>query len=257
MVINDKVTDPVASLLSEDIVKKPEVPYWKKYQEGDRAAALPFLTEMDKTMDQAINQYAGGDKAYKTQARLLALQAAQTYDPHAGANIRTHVYNNLKRLQRISAQRGNLTRIPEQAAFQRNAVMKARKDYEIDHGEEPTVEELATMTGISRKRIDDLARYKPITPDSLTVSPEGDSLAPSREQRAMNMYDAYIYNDMDRIDKKIYEWSTGYGGSPVISQLEMAKKLGITPAAVSKRAKGIAVKFNTDRDVVRRAILNA
>ena len=246
----------VEEILSRDLPKNTDVPYWKRYQEGDRSVVLPFLTEMDKTMNQAINQYAGGDMSYKTQARLLALQAAQSYDPTAGANIRTHVYNNLKKLQRISAQRGNLTRIPEQASSQRNAVMKARRDYEIDHGEEPTVEELASMTGISRKRIDDLARYKPITPDSLAVSPEGDSLAPSREQHAVDLYDAYTYDGLDRIDKKIYEWSTGYGGSPVISQQEMAKKLNITPAAVSKRAKNIAVKFNTDRDIVRRAVLN-
>lgn len=251
----DSVADTnVSELLNKPIPKEPEVPYWKQYQDGNRQAALPFLTEMDKTMDQAINQFAGGDKAYKTQARLLALQAAQTFDPHAGANIRTHVYNNLKRLQRISAQRGNLTRIPEQAAFQRNAVMKARKDYEIDHGEEPTVEELATMTGISRKRIDDLARYKPITPDSLAVSPEGDSFAPSRVDHALNLYDTYIYDGLDRIDKKIYEWSTGYGGAPIISQQEMAKKLNISPAAVSKRARSISVKFNSDRDIVRRAV---
>lgn len=245
----------VIEVLDRPIEKKPETPYWKQYQEGNRAAALPFLTEMDKTMDQAIHQYAGGDMAYKTQARLLALQAAQSFDPTAGANIRTHVYNNLKRLQRISAQRGNLTKIPEQAASQRNAVMKARRDYEIDHGEEPTTEELATMTGISRKRIDDLARYKPITPDSIVTSPEGDSLTPSREQHAMNLYDSYTYDGLDRIDKKIYEWSTGYGGSKIISQQEMAQKLGITPAAVSKRVKNLTVKFNTDRDIVRRAVL--
>ena len=194
----------VAELLKQPVQAKPEVPYWKQYQDGNRSAALPFLTDMDKTMDQAIYQFAGGDQAYKTQARVLALQAAQTFDPQAGTNIRTHVYNNLKRLQRISAQRGNLTKIPEQAATQRAAVMRARRDYEIDHGEEPTTEELATMTGISRKRIDDLARYKPITPDSITVSPEGDSLVPSRDQHAMDLYDAYTYDGLDRIDKKIF-----------------------------------------------------
>ena len=253
MTAND---DQVRDVLSKPIPTTPEVPYWKQYQDGNREAALPFLTEMDKTMNQAINQYTGGDMSYKTQARLLTLQAAQTYDPNAGANIRTHVYNNLKKLQRISAQRGNLTHIPEQAAAQRNAVMKARRDYEIDNGEEPTVEELASMTGISRKRIDDLARYKPIVPDNIVVSPEGDNLVASHEQKALDLYDRYTYDGLDRIDKKIYEWSTGYGGAKIIPQQEMAAKLNITPAAVSKRAKNIAIKFNSDREVVRKAVLN-
>lgn len=233
------------------------IPAWQRYQMGDKKAAGEFLTSVDKTIDQAIYNYASGDKAFKTQARILALHAAESYDPNAGTNINTHVYNTLKRLQRISAQRGNLTHVPEVASTQRAAVMKARRDYEIDNGVEPTVEELATMTGISRKRINDLANYQPVAPDSLTVSPEGDSLVAAREQHALNLYDEYTYNGLDRTDKKIYEWSTGYGGSPKISQVEMAQKLGITPAAVNKRYKNIALKFNTEREIVRRTILNA
>lgn len=237
-------------------VKTQEIPSWQRYQMGDKTAASPFLSEMDNTLNQAINQYAGGDQAFKTQARILALQAAESYDPNAGASINTHVYNNLRRLQRISAQRGNLTHVPEVAATQRAAVARARRDYEIDHGEEPTVEELATMTGISRKRINDLANYQPIAPDSLTVSPEGDSLVASREQHALDLYDTYTYDSLDRTDKKIYEWSTGYGGAPKLSQAEMASRLGISPVAVHKRAKNIAVKYNTNREIVRRAIVN-
>lgn len=237
--------------------KGPEIPAWQRYQMGDKSAALPFLEEMDKTMNQAISQYASGDQAYKTQARILTLQAAESYNPDAGASISTHVYNNLKRLQRISAQRGNLTHVPEVASTQRAAIMRARKDYEIDHGEEPTVEELATMTGISRKRINDLANYQPVTPDSLTVSPEGDSLVATREQHALDLYDTYTYDSLDRIDKKIYEWSTGYGGAPKLQQNEMAAKLGISPAAVNKRAKNIAIQYNKNREIVRRAIINA
>lgn len=248
----------MTSIPGDSIEQRGEksIPSWQRYQFGDKSAALPFLQEMDKTMDQAIHNYASGDMSYKTQARIIALHAAETYDPKAGASISTHVYNNLKRLQRLSAQRGNLTHVPEQASTQRAAISKARKEYEIDNGVEPTVEELATMTGISRKRINDLANYTPVAPDSMTVSPEGDSLVPSREQHALDLYDTYVYDTLDRTDKKIYEWSTGYGGSPVLPQGEMARKLGISAAAVSKRAKNIAIQYNTNRDIVRRAILD-
>jgi DNA-directed RNA polymerase specialized sigma subunit len=242
---------------ANDYKQPTEIPAWQRYQMGDKKAASQFLMDVDKTISQAINSYASGDLAYKTQARILALQAVESFDPNKGANINTHVFNALKRLQRIAAQRGNLTHVPEVAATQRAAVMRARKDYEIDNGVEPTVEELATMTGISRKRINDLANYMPVAPDSLTVSPEGDSLVASREQHALDLYDAYTYDELDRIDKKIYEWSTGYGGAKKISQVEMANKLGITPAAVNKRYKNISLKYNRDREIVRRAIINA
>lgn len=231
-------------------------PLWQRYQEGDKTVTLGLLTELNKTMDQAINQYAAGDMAYKTQARLLTLKAVESYNPESGATLTTHVYNNLHRLQRLAAQRGNLTHISEGAATQRAAIARARRDWEIDHGEEPTVEELATMTGISRKRIDNLARYQTITPDSMTTSPEGDNLAAVDTDRALDLYDSCIYNELDRIDKKIYEWSTGYGGSAILQQNEMARKLGISPAAVNKRARNISIKFNSDRELVRRAIAN-
>lgn len=233
---------------------KDELP-WVRYQKGDDTASLEVLKELDKTIGQGIATYAGGDDSYKTQARILALQAVKSYDPTMGTNIKSHVFNHLHRLQRLSAQRGNLTHVPEVAATQRASLAKARKEYEIDNGVEPTVEELATMTGISRKRINDLANYLPVTSDSMTVSPEGDSLAASREDHALNLYDNYIYDSLDRTDKKIYEWSTGYGGAPILQQTEMAAKLGISTAAVSKRAKNISVKFNTERDIVRKAVV--
>ena len=137
---------------------------WERYQKGDNTAAIEVLHELDKTIGQGISTYAGGDDSYKTQARILALQAVKSYDPTMGTNIKSHVFNHLRRLQRLSAQRGNLTHVPEVAATQRAAITKARKEYEIDNGVEPTVEELATMTGISRKRINDLANYMPVTP---------------------------------------------------------------------------------------------
>lgn len=227
-------------------------PAWQKYMNGDDAAASGALKELQPTIDSAIHSFAGGDQSYKTQARILTLSAIRSFDPKKGASIKTHVYGNLQRLKRLSAQRGNLTKISEEAATQRLAIDKARKAWEIDKGTDPTTEELATVTGISRERIDALAHYRPVTPDSLAVSPEGDSMAVTDVDRALAMYDRYIYDDLDRTDKKIYEWTTGYGGAKQISRSEMANRLRMSEAAVSKRVSKISAKFNQDREMFRR-----
>lgn len=225
---------------------------WQKYMQGDATAASLALKELEPTIDSAIHSFAGGDMSYKTKARILTLDAIKTYDQGKGANIKTHVFNHLQRLKRLSAQRGNLTKISEEAATQRLAIDRARKAFEIDNGYEPTAEELATLTGISRSRIDALANYRPVTPDSLAVSPEGDSMAVSDSDHALNLYDSFIYDSLDRTDKKIYEWSTGYGGARQLSRKDMAAKLRISEAALSKRISKISNKFNSDRELFKR-----
>jgi DNA-directed RNA polymerase specialized sigma subunit len=239
--------DPLKELLNS-----PSTPAWQRYNRGDESAASGALKELQPTIDSAIHSFAGDDPSYRTQARILTLNAIKTYDASQKANIKTHVFNHLQRLKRLSAQRGNLTHISEEAATQRLAIERARRAWEIDNGDDPTVEELATVTGISRERIDALSNYRPVTPDSLAVSPEGDSMAVADVDRALTMYDRYIYDELDRTDKKIYEWSTGYGGVRKIPRSEMARKLRMSEAAVSKRASRIATKFNQDREMFRR-----
>jgi DNA-directed RNA polymerase specialized sigma subunit len=226
---------------------------WRRYQQGDKAAASELLKELQPTIDSALRRYAGDDKAYLTQARMLALDAVKTYDPNKKAALSSHVFTNLQRLQRITAQRGNLVHVPENAALQRRVVDRAKNAYEMDNGVEPTVEELADMTGLSQDRIHKLSQYVGVTSESMTTDDKGDSLY-SKESKALELYDRYIYDDLDRIDKKIYEWSTGYGGAPIIDRASMAKKLGISQAAVSQRATKISNKFNQEREYIRRAI---
>lgn len=239
-----------------DLLNSRPVPAWERYKDGDDKAASGALKELNSTIDQAIMNYAGGDRAYVTKARIIALDAIRSYDSSRGASIKTHVTNHLQRLKRLSAQRGNLTRIPEEAATQRATIDRARRAFEIDNGKEPTVEELSDITGISRSRIDALAHYRPVTPDSLAVSPEGDSMAVADIDKALSLYDNYIYDSLDRTDKKIYEWTTGYGGSKQLSRSEMADKLRISEAALSKRISKISAQFNRDRELFKREFYN-
>ena len=61
------------------------------------------------------------------------------------------------------------------------------------------------------------------------------------------MWSDYVYYDLDPIDKKIFEWTTGYAGSKIIPKGEVAKKLRITPAAVSLRINKIVKKLEEGR----------
>lgn len=253
--IDNSKNEELSSISFIDTKTKLE-PAWKRIQNGDLTASSDFLKDMEKTIESSISNFAGKDSSYKTQARILAIDAAKTFDPTKGADIKTHVFNNLKRLQRLSAQRGNLTRVPEGVALQRLSIQRAIREFEAEKGETPTTEQLADIVGMSTKRIDSIMNYKPVVSDSLAVNPEGDSMAASKVDDALSLYDQYIYNELDTTDKKIYEWATGYGKGEKLSGVEMGKRLNMTPAAVSKRYANIAQKFATDREMIRRSFMH-
>jgi DNA-directed RNA polymerase specialized sigma subunit len=230
------------------------IPSWERIQQGDSNATGVFLQEISPTIAKAVNAYANGDKLYNTQARIMAIEAAKTYDPNKGASIETYVYGQLRPLQRLAAQRGNLTRVPENVAQQRSVVMRAIRELTADLGEDPTTEQIADRVGMSRKRVDALLNYRPVVPDSVAVNPEGDAIHAESVDKTLELYDEVIYNELDNIDKKIYEWSTGYGKGERLSGKEIASRLNITPAAVSKRYAKIVQKFGEDRELIRRTI---
>lgn len=234
--------------------QSPTLAAWERYQNGDESASYEVLNELNDTIDKAVVAYANGDPQMKTQARILALEAVKTYDPTKGAQLSTYVYGQLQKLRRESAQRANLTYVSENVAIERNQIQRQIREYVAEHGEEPTTEQLADLTGLSVKRIDSVMNYKPVIPDSIAVSPEGDSLVRSDTEHALDLYDRLIYDELDDIDKKIYEWVTGYGKGEVLSQAEIAKRLGISPAAVSKRYKNIVAKFGEEREIIRQSI---
>ncbi len=226
-----------------------------RLQKGDKQASAEVLKELDPTIAKAISAYAGGDQSYKTQARILALEAAKTYDPAKGASLSTHVYGNLRRLQRVAAQRGNLTKISENSALERSQIQRAIREWQADNGIEPTTEEIATVTGLSRRRIDAVMNNKPVVPDSLIQTPEGESLVASPDQqKALDLYNHAIYDELDSTDKRIYEWCTGYGKGVKLPNTEIARRLNISPAAVSQRLAKISKKFVEGRQIVEASI---
>ena len=56
----------------------------------------------------------------------------------------------------------------------------------------------------------------------------------------------YIYHDLEPEDKLIFQYRTGYRGSPIIGIKELSKKVNLSPASVSNRAMMIAKKIRVN-----------
>ena len=219
---------------------------WKAYKAGDPTAPGKLLSSLQPTIDAAISGIVGGDQRYLTKARLMALDSFNGFDPKQGVSLNTYVYNRLKGLQRIAADRGNFIHVPERSSLERRQLEAIKQDYILETGMEPSLAALADRSGMPLRKVSRLMSIFGTTSTSATRGEHGDSLE-SQKRTADELYTDTFYNELPEMDKKIYEWSTGYGDSPKLDRATIAKTLQISEAAVSQHASKIdraAAKFN-------------
>jgi DNA-directed RNA polymerase specialized sigma subunit len=53
-----------------------------------------------------------------------------------------------------------------------------------------------------------------------------------------------VYHDLDEVNRKVFEWTTGYNNKPILKKIDVAKNLKISPAAVSQRIDTIQKRLN-------------
>jgi DNA-directed RNA polymerase specialized sigma subunit len=230
-----------------DLTKKEKLPApeeyysWKKDPSKQNLSSL--LTRVDPIIDKAVTSYAGkAGPALKTKARLMTLDYLNTYDPKKGMALNSYIMQNLQSLHRENAQRSQTVHVPENISLIRNKVTQARQEFESNYGREPSIEELADQTGISQKHIMNMNKYRPTVSGSMKETEKGDSFF-IKERNFDDIWSGYVYFDLDPKDKKIFEWTTGYGGTQTIPKQDIAKKLKMTPAAVSFRINKIVAKL--------------
>ena len=213
---------------------------WKDSQDDESTKKI--LNYLQPIINTALTSFAGGDKNLKTRSYILATKALHTYDPDKGASLKTHVYNNLKRLQRYRAERNQVVHIPENVRLDALQVNKYVKEFKDKNNREPSLSEISDGVGLSVKRISKTSTYGSEQPMNKFIGETGDSLI-SVSRTPQDIWKDYVYYDLEPVNKKIFEWTTGYMGTPVIPKTVIAKNLGITSAAVSSRINTIMKKL--------------
>jgi hypothetical protein len=214
---------------------------WKKDPSRQNLSSL--MKKVDPVIDKALTSYAGEmAPALKTKARLMSVDYIKSYDPKKGMALNSYLIQNLQALNREKANRAYVIHMPENIILTKNKLQIASKEFMSTNGREPSMDELADSTGISKKHIANAQGYRPALSGSIAQTEKGDSLFENKKDYG-DTWSEYVYFDLTPIDKKIYEWTTGYMGSPVIPKQEIAKKLKMTPAAISFRVNKIVSKL--------------
>lgn len=206
-----------------------------------------LLSTVQPVIDTAVSSYAANNPSptIKTRARLMALKAMESYDPKKG-NVRTHLLSQLQSLRRLSAQEQNIISVPEQVGLDFQRLNESENELRDRMGRDPTDDELSDHTNLSVRRIRKIRAFHQPIPESATVIENEDesgdggvaSVIPG-QTRGADAWMNFVYDDLGPTDKLIMDMTLGRNGRRPASTQEIAKRLRITPGAVSQRAAKI------------------
>lgn len=229
--------------MPEPTIKNPSPEdLWKTWKASSGPAAnAQVLQQLDPVIHKAASAQVGDvNPLIKGHARRLALTALQSYDPSRGRLI-SHLYNHMQGLKRYAAQTSAGISVPERLLLDRRAMEQHSRELTNELGREPTDDELADATGLNRRRIQRIRAYHPAMSQGYfdamgeqSDSEGGFTPAVRSDAKDTSAWEQIVYGDLSATDKKIFEWAKAG-----VSGLEMARRLRITPGAISQRAAKI------------------
>jgi RNA polymerase primary sigma factor len=224
----------------------PAYQTWQTQRTPQNNTAL--LKTLQPVLDTAVTSYAGGNQSptIKSRAKLMALKAMESFDPNRG-NVRTHLLSQLQSLRRLSAQEQNIIHLPEQVGLDFQNLNESENELRDSMGRDPTDEELSNHTNLSVRRIRKIRKFHQPISEGTVVGQESDendptdiaSQVPGGGHRAADAWMNFVYDDLGATDKLIMDMTLGRNGKRRTPTQEIARKLGITPGAVSQRAAKI------------------
>lgn len=228
---------------------------WKEWS-GSAAPGLPkppeanakILGTLDPLVTSAARTHVGDvNPMIKGRARAMTLDAMDGYDPSRG-KLSTHVYSHLRGLKRYNARAKQLVSVPERVVLDRMAVERSSTSLADELGREPTEDELADHSGLPARRIRHVrsfpgatwtGRYAEHGEDGTPYDPE---MAPMPS--ASRAWSDLVVGDLHPVDQKIVEYTRAG-----MSNQDVARKLRLTPGAISQRKLKIQKLLDEEQDI--------
>lgn len=200
-------------------------------------------------VESTVNQYRTtgvSPSTLRASAQAQMIKAFATYDPTKGTQPITHVYNNMKKVQRVASESLISGHIPEARNMKRATFQTGMLNLVDRLGYEPNIDQVADELGWNRK---EAARmYKDLSGETTASGAKFDFYgnATQAESKDKALAD-YLYHELDDKDKVIFEHTFGYAGKPVLTNKEIAKKLNVNDMWITRRKKAMSAKIASYR----------
>jgi DNA-directed RNA polymerase specialized sigma subunit len=219
------------------------------------------VSELSPMIKSTVHNIGGGSDPYlQSQARILAAKAVSTYNPEAGASLNTWVSRQLMPLRRIRREKQAPIKIPESVQLDALHLHNVEQEFISENGREPDLYELSDRASMGIPRIEQVRKKFIKTPSeiesSADYSTEDSPIAGAAYSYSDFESEAtdYVYAESDYIDRKILEYKTGYKNSPVLDGQQIAQKLGISPAQVTRRAAKLTYKIQNYYNILEKSV---
>jgi len=224
------------------MTKEEALKTYRKKPSND--SKLAVLRAYQPVIDSIVSNMLGSraSSIARRRAYILAGRALASYNPESGVPFDKFLGVQLRPMRRIGHDMHEPITIPERHRRYQALLHKAREELRDELDREPSQVELADRTGLSIRQQNNVERSAKnimsvggwnrasVTPDN----PYG-SLPAIEEDSELKEWKSYVYHDLDDVDKQIYDARSGGG----VSNNDLAKKLNLTPGAVSQRASKI------------------
>ena len=222
------------SLIEDDLVEPYEA--WSKDPTPENSQTL--LRAVEPSIRSAVKAHVGDDNPLVMgRAKIIALNAMKNYNPK-GARISTYLSRQLQGIKRHNRNQLSGVRVPENVQLQRAKIQEEANQFEIEYGREPTYDELSRQLHMPIKKVQRIMSANTGLSESQIQDANGDVYQPGVNSQAEDSISVnLLYEDESEINKLIMEYTLGMYGQPVLKNQDIARKLGISPGAVSQRKK--------------------
>ena len=211
-----------------------------------------LLTAVKPAINRGIRAHVGTkiSPATRSHARRLTLGAIRSYDPRQ-AQLSTHIINSLQGLKRVVRQQSHVMTVPERVELDRRRVATARTELEDRLGREPSPLQMADYTGLSLRRLEHIQQFRPPAAESrfTTATEETEGFMPAVKQGPSDAWLELLWEDLTPVDQNILDWTLGLHGQQPKSNQEIARRLRLSPGAVSQRKARIQVPRSAGRTI--------
>jgi DNA-directed RNA polymerase specialized sigma subunit len=201
------------------------------------------LTAADPYISRSIQRHLRtSDPVAKGRAKALLAKALPRYDDRM-ASLPTFIDRQLQPLIRWQAQRHSVVKVTDRMRTESASLARAEKELNDELGREPSTRQLADYTGLPASRIEKIRKSTlNVVPDSHVlgegadgVQAEAGDMAVDNDQEAFRSWVRFVQSDLGDIDQAILSHTLGLDGAAVLSNKDLAKRLMLSPGAISQR----------------------
>ena len=214
---------------------------WRK--KPDKNNLSPLLNQHKNIINRRVTQFNLAEvprSSMEIEAKKLAVEAYNSYNPTKDASLDTHVYTHLKRLSRYVGDLQNTGKIPENRRLNIYKFRQASNLLEETLGREPSIQEVASELRWPMEEVERMENE--LRGTTLSSVFEGE-LYSSDKTHKLNRIVKNIYYELTPEEQVVYEHLLGIGGKKKLNETQIAHKLHMSPTKISRIKKKIGNKI--------------